>query len=83
MYPSPLRIHHYDAIPVEERGPGMHIDDLGVDEGLVPLLGILLGGVPEESGQYALSHLVEVHPARQHVQLVPVAVIASLWRHFC
>ena len=58
-------------LSVEQGTGGVDVDHLLVDEGPVALLGVLLGGVPEEATADCLLHAHRGLPTGDHVQLVP------------
>ena len=69
------------GLAVEERGARVDGDDLGVDQGAVTLLGILLGRVPEEARADRLLHPCGGLAAAHHVQLVSVHDAKQLLSH--
>ena len=57
-------------LPVEQGTGRVDVDHLLVDEGPVALLGVLLGGVPEETTADGLLHAHRGLPTRHHIQLM-------------
>ena len=58
-------------LSVEQGTGGVDVDHLLVNEGPVALLGVLLGGIPEEAAADCLLHAHRGLPTGNHVQLVP------------